>query len=311
MSNISMAGPKRRCSVCGEDDPAYLFRPPQSPGPVVSCKKCGFVYVNPIETTQALIQEGSVLGGRPAYLLESSNLDDIDGSWEQPIIEGYLHESPAKRVNAQDALRHIGNLTASHGRLLDIGCFCGLFLSVASQAGWECDGIEPLVMPAIYARGHFGLRVVTDTLRDDTYPQEFFDVVTCFQVFEHLINPDQEIQRIRRILKADGLLVIEVPNIDTCLVKLVGPRHRHFVQDHVSFFSAKTLTLLLNQMGFQVKGTYYPTRVISVQHLIWWMGKLGGSLFGKNLNHTLPRWFLEKHIRVSFRDIVTVLAKKV
>ena len=138
-----------------------------------------------------------------------------------------------------------------------------------------------------------------------------FDVVTCFQVFEHLINPDQELQRIRRILKVNGVLVIEVPNIDTSLAKLMGPRHRHFVQDYVSFFSAKTLTLLLNQMGFQVKGTYYPTRVISVQHLIWWMEKLGGSLFGKHLNHTLPRQFLEKHIRVSFRDIVMVLAKKV
>ncbi len=306
-----MPGPKRKCSVCGEDDFVYLFRPSQSPGPIVRCKKCSFVYVHPIETTQALIQEGPVLGGRPAYLLESSNLDEIDGSWEQPIIKGYLTEWSARKINAQDALRHISDLTVNHGRLLDIGCFCGLFLSVASQAGWECDGIEPLVMPAIYARGRFGLHVITDTLRDDTYPQEFFDVVTSFQVFEHLINPDQEIQKIRRILKTNGILVIEVPDIDTGLVKLAGPRHRHFVQDHVSFFSAKTLTLLLNQKGFQVMRTCYPTRVISVQHLIWWVEKLGGRLFGGRLNHALPCWFLEKHIRVSFRDIVMVLAKKV
>ena len=122
-------------------------------------------------------------------------------------------------LNAQDALRHINDHNDQYGKILDLGCFCGVFLNEASQAGWECYGIEPLIMPAIYARGNYNLNVITDTLRNDSYSPEFFDVVTTFQVFEHLIFPDEELRKIQRILKPGGLLMIEVPNIDTAWVK--------------------------------------------------------------------------------------------
>lgn len=299
---------ERTCPVCKQDESDYWFRPTQSPGRVVRCKRCGFVYVNPIETSKALIQEGPVLGDYSAHLLQSSNPDDIEGSWEQPIIEEYLRELVAKETNARAALGHINALVKNPGTLLDIGCFCGVFLSVASQAGWDCYGIEPLVMPAVYARSHFGLRVVTDTLRDDTYPPEFFDVVTAFQVFEHIVHPEREIEKIRRILKPGGLLVVEVPNIDTMMVRLLRSRHRHFVQDHVSFYSAETLGLQLEHMDFQVREVYYPTRVMSLRHFIKWLGRYNG--ISKRATHILPRWFLEKGLHVNLRDIVTVIAEK-
>jgi 2-polyprenyl-3-methyl-5-hydroxy-6-metoxy-1,4-benzoquinol methylase len=264
--------------------------------------------VNPIETTEALIQEGPELGDYPSYLLESSNVEQIEGSWEQPIIEGHLHELAAKEANARDALAHISVLAKNTGTLLDIGCFCGVFLSVASQAGWDCYGIEPLVMPAIYARGHFGLRVVTDTLRHETYPPEFFDLVTSFQVFEHLIHPERELGKIRWILRRGGLLVLEVPNIDTVTVKLLRSKHRHFVQDHVSFFSAKTLSLLLGRMDFRVRKVYYPARVMSYQHFIRWLER--HSRIFKRVTQILPQRFLEEEFRVNLGDIVTVIAQK-
>jgi len=309
ISSKSSMGLIRTCPVCWKDNYRHLFRPLQSPGPIVKCKECGFVFVNPIETTKALIQDGPVLGDRPAHLLQSSNVDDIKGSWEQPLIKGYMRELPAKKLNAQDAMSHINGLFKRRGTLLDIGCGCGVFLSVACQEGWDCYGIEPLVMHAIFARAHFGLRIVTDTLRDDTYPSDFFDVVTAFQVFEHLISPDQEIEKIRRILKTGGLLVIEVPNIDTITVRLLGSKHRHFVQDHVSLFSAKTLTFLLNHIGFQIREIYYPARVMSLCHFVSWLEKRNG-IFGNRLHRNLPQSFLERLIRINLRDIVTVIAEK-
>lgn len=299
---------ERTCPVCRRNESDHWFRPPRSPGPVVKCKGCGFAYVNPIERTKALVQEGPALGDYPAHLLESSNLGDIEGSWEQPIIERYLCELPAKEANARNALAHIEDLVKNPGTLVDIGCFCGVFLSIASQAGWDCYGVEPLVMPSVYARGHFGLRVVTDTLRDDTYPPEFFDVATAFQVLEHMVHPDQEIEKIGRILKPGGWLVVEVPNIDTIATRLLRSRQRHFVQDHVSFFSAKTLGLLLERMGFRVREVYYPVRVMSLRHLIRWLGKYGSTF--NRASQILPQRFLEKGLRVSFRDIVTVIAQK-
>jgi 2-polyprenyl-3-methyl-5-hydroxy-6-metoxy-1,4-benzoquinol methylase len=299
---------ERGCPVCQQDESCYWFRPSLSPGPVVRCKECGFVYVNPIETTEALIQQGPNLGDYHARLLESSNLDDIEGSWEQSVMDEYLRELACKEVNAKDALARIVDLAESPGTLLDIGCFCGVFLSVASRAGWDCYGVEPLVMPAVYARGHYGLRVVCDTLRDDSYPLEFFDVVTSFQVFEHLVHPDQQIGKIARVLRPGGLLVVEVPNIDTVWVKLLRSRHRHFVQDHVSFFSASTLGFLLESSGFQVREVYYPTRAMSLGHFVGWLER-GGRVF-KRAVRMLPRRLLAAKCRINLYDIVTVIAQK-
>lgn len=173
--------------------------------------------------------------------------------------------------------------------------------------GWDCYGIEPLVMPSIYARGKHGLNVITDTLHDDTFPPEFFDVITSFQVFEHLIRPDDEIHRIRHILKRRGLVVVEVPIIDTYVGNLLGSRNRHFVEDHVSFFSVHTLCQLLQNAGFTIINIEYPARYMSLRHLIGWLGKYG-KMFRSFLN--MPERVLNKRLYVNIRDIVCVFAQK-
>lgn len=300
---------KRACPVCRYQVADYLFTLPQSPGPIVKCTRCGFIFVNPINKTKSLILDGPVIGNNPSRLLESSDVEDIQGTWEQAAIEQHIRESKAKKINARKALEYIHSSTTSKGRLLDLGCFCGVFLSTASEAGWDCHGIEPLVAPAIYARGKFGLRVVCDTLRGDTYPPEFFDVVTAFQVFEHLVHPGQVMQVIHHILKPHGLLLIEVPNINTITVPILASRHRHFTQDHVSFFSQDTLKIFLERYGYQIIDIFYPSRVMSIEHFIWWVKKCNQNFADLLLAH-FPENILERTIHISLGDIIAVLAGK-
>lgn len=301
----------RLCCVCGADNYEPLYKPEHSPGPVVRCKVCDFVYVNPIETDKALITEGPVLGDRPEDLLHSADLDAIKGSWEEPIIEAYLAELRPKQVNAEEALTYINQLAGQRGKILDYGCFCGVFLSVAQAQGWDAYGIEPLVMPSIYARGKFGLKVTTDTLRHDTFPADFFDVVTAFQVFEHIVDPQDSLEKIRHIIKPGGLIAIEVPNIENTWVKVFKEKHRHFVEDHVSFFSAETLKRLLERFGFQPVGVYYPVRALSYRHFAWWIGRFAGKRSGGMAQNLVSRMGLdEKTINLSFGDIVMVIARK-
>jgi 2-polyprenyl-3-methyl-5-hydroxy-6-metoxy-1,4-benzoquinol methylase len=302
---------KRLCPVCGSDDPRFFFRPSRSPGPIVKCNRCHFVYISPIQTTKSLIQTGPVLNDRSPSLLHSSNLDEIEGSWEQPIINAFMRELAAKQKNAKEALAHIDSLAKKRSKLLDIGCFCGVFLSVASQHGYDCYGLEPLVMPAIFARGQFGLKIITDVLKENTYPHDFFDVVTAFQVFEHLLDPAKEIAKIRPFLKQGGLLVVEVPNIDTLTVRILRARHRHFVEDHVSFFSADTLGTLVESMGFKIRKIYYPARVLSLQHLAGWIQRYVSDALGNRLSQLLRLCRLGSlTISLCFGDIVTIIAEK-
>lgn len=313
MTSLMKADQNRSCPLCGHNEYQTWFRPDQSPGPIVACKYCKFVYVNPLENTKALISEGPVLGERQPQLLSSTDLNEIVGSWEQPMIESYMKHLPVRQRNAQVPLSHFRMLKQTRGKILDVGCFCGVFLSVAAQEGWECYGIEPLVMPAIYARGRFGLNITTGTLDDSVFAPNFFDVVTAFQVFEHMLDPKRELERIYRFLKPGGLVLIEVPNIDTWGVRILGRRHRHFVQDHVSFFSVETLGYLLEKTGFELVTHYYPTRYLDTEQFIQWLGK-HKWMFGNNvasLIQTLLQRSGTEMIRINLRDIIALIAKKV
>jgi len=244
-------------------------------------------------------------------MLTSSDLDDLVGCWEKSLIEEEEAELSAKVVNAHRALDRIEQLMPYKGTILNLGCFCGTFLHVAAERGWASYGIEPLVGLAIYARAKFGLNVITDTLRDDSFPPEFFDVVTAFQVFEHLPDPLGELTRIWRILKPGGLLVVEVPNIDTVWMGLLGQHHRHFTADHLYFFSPQTLEALLGKAGFTVLKIQAWPRTLSLRKVALWIGRASGVSFGKIIATVVRCLNLQDSmITVNLGDIICAFARK-
>lgn len=180
----------RSCPVCGQQHTRVLYRPKASPGPVSKCLNCGMVYIAIIEDHHALIFDGPVIYGQTdPRILTSSNLDDVRDSWEFKLLPDKEVEWPALRQNAIDTLRRIKphiNRSFNERSILDFGSGWGFFLAVAKEHGWTTYGLEPLPASAVYARATFGLNITTDTLRENTFPPDFFDVITSFQVFEHL-----------------------------------------------------------------------------------------------------------------------------
>lgn len=174
-------------------------------------------------------------------------------------------------------------------------------------------GLEPLPATAVYARSKFGLNIITDTLRETTYPPEYFDVITSFQVFEHLPSPEEDIKKLRRFLKKDGLILIEVPNYNTWSMKILRSHHRHFVGDHVNFYSKETLQLFLENNGFKVIKHYHPTRRMSVRHLTKrWLSRYTPKPIATISHEAIKRTFLWEYIiGLNIGDIIAVIARKV
>ncbi len=305
-----MAVKHRRCVVCCAEQAQRLFRPGQSPGPVVRCENCSMVYVSPIEDDRALIDEGPVIGNDDVRLLTSSDLKDLEGSWELALLPGKEKEWPALRINAFQALDHIERHVDQRRRILDFGCGWGFFLGAAQERGWEPYGLEPLSGSAIYARARFQASVVTDVLREDTFAENFFDAIATFQVFEHLPDPADALQKLKRFLRPGGVIFIEVPNIDTWSVRLFRHRHRHFVQDHLNFFSRATLSELLRRQGFEVIGAHYPTRHMTLRHLaVDWGAKFLPSRLASGVQRAVGNR-LNQVIPLNFGDILAVMARK-
>jgi SAM-dependent methyltransferase len=272
------------------------------------------IYVAAIEDCHALFFDGPVtFGPVDPRLLVSANLDDVKGSWELAGLAEKEAEWPALQRNARQALLRLGrHATGRQQRLLDFGSGGGFFLAAAKAQGWEAYGLEPLPATAVYARARFSLNITTDTLHADTFRAQFFDAVTAFQVFEHLPYPDRDIWNLGQMLRPGGLLLIEVPDIDTWTLKLMHGRHRHFVPDHINFFAPKTLAKLCTSAGLQVVDAYHPVRQMSLRHLVdaW-----GPRFLPKAVVALLKRTFeatrlWDTTIGLNLGDIVTVIARK-
>ncbi len=275
------------------------------------CPHCGLVYISPIEKPQAIIN-GPVVPQERTDLLTGGDLSDLAGCWELVHLPDREAEWPALRRNAQNALRRLERHRFPPGRLLDLGCGWGHFLAVARERGWEPYGLEPLAGHALYARAHTGATVVTDILREDTFPGDFFDAATAFQVFEHLPDPAGDLERLHRMLKPGGLILIEVPNIATWSVRLLRQYHRHFVPDHLTFFSPRTLTALLQGKGFRVLERYRPTRWMTLRHLLLdWLGRRFPDHLRRSLGQLLRKSGLEQRlVPVNIGDIIAAIGQK-
>jgi len=306
----------RSCPVCNQHNASLLMRPPQSPGPVSRCRNCGMVYVDAIEDARALIQDGPVLSpGADPKILTSADLDDVRGSWEFESFPDPASEWAALEQNAGaylDRVEQFSPLKTGKSRLLDFGSGWGIFLAAAQQRGWLTRGLEPLPASSVFARAAFGLRITTDTLRAHTFPAEYFDVVTAFQVFEHLSEPRAVLQILHNALRQSGVLFIEVPCYKACMMRLTGWRHRHFVSDHLNFFCCKTLTRLLEDNGFEVIDHCHPCRRMSLSHLSrFWIKRYLPARLSDAADRWLQRMNLGSHVvALNLGDILTVVGRK-
>jgi len=135
---------------------------------------------------------------------------------------------------------------------LDVGCATGNFLKVAQENGWQVLGVEPIGKAAQIARDYYQLEVITGTLDSADIPSISFDVITMWDVLEHLPSPKQALHRSLELLKPGGLLVFSIPNLISFDRSLFGQYWIGWdAPRHFNLFSEQTLRRLLDTTGFE------------------------------------------------------------
>lgn len=239
-----------RCNLCDADDatvryPSTLDTSP-SPGSwqafacthsgygrhqtIVQCRRCGLVYTNP----RSELQE----------------LQDTYEAVEDPL---YVEEREGRVLTFERHLRPLEAITGPpDGRpLLDVGCYTGVFVEIAARHGWDAWGLEPSFWAVEQAQSR-GLQIVQGTLEATSLEPESFDVVTLWDVIEHLGDPCHSLQRVRRLLKPGGLVVIHTIDIESLFARLMGARWPWLMEMHLYYFSRRTLRAMLARCGFHV-----------------------------------------------------------
>jgi len=134
--------------------------------------------------------------------------------------------------------------------VLDIGCGKGLFLDVLKAQGKETYGLEPdaHAVKLLAEKGHHAMQ--GDALSAN-YPDHSFDLVTMFQVFEHIEKPAEALREIYRIIKPGGYFVLETPNSQSKLAKNTHNWRSLELPRHVILHSPQSVNKLLQHEGFQ------------------------------------------------------------
>jgi 2-polyprenyl-3-methyl-5-hydroxy-6-metoxy-1,4-benzoquinol methylase len=224
------------CDLCGTPNPRFVLSSPGLDGPLVECVKCGLRYVG--ERRSAL-----TFGTRTAEEV-TSNVRSANQSFRHLRLE---EEQRLALLNARwrlDLIRRI----KSRGKLLEIGCARGDFLSVAREL-FEASGVEP--NPELADDASRVAPVHRDVI--ERTPWSGFDVIASFHVIEHADSPRSFIHAAVERLNPSGLLVIETPDIDSLPFKILRSRWRQFIPEHYFFFTKKTMSQLMVSEGLQVQ----------------------------------------------------------
>jgi len=159
-------------------------------------------------------------------------------------------DSPITRQRYRELLEGFSAYRQTN-RLLDLGCGLGFFLQEAQAAGWEAHGseFEPRAVEINRAKG---LNCVQAPVGPEDFEPGWFDVITAFEVVEHLRDPQDEAALIARLLRPGGLLYCTTPNFASLSRRTLGPRWSVIeYPEHLLYFTPATLSQWLQRFGFR------------------------------------------------------------
>jgi 2-polyprenyl-3-methyl-5-hydroxy-6-metoxy-1,4-benzoquinol methylase len=155
-------------------------------------------------------------------------------------------ESYSRLLDEFEALRKTG-------RILDVGCGQGDFLLQAKKRGWRVHGTE-YSPAAVELCQKADIDVVQGQLSGDTFAGLDFDVVTSFEVFEHINNGPSEIEAIADKMRSGGLFYLTTPNFNALLRYLERDDFKMIEwPEHISFYTPVALRALATRAGLRVK----------------------------------------------------------
>jgi SAM-dependent methyltransferase len=296
------------CDLCGNDKTAFFLEAvsavTQEKFKIVRCRSCGLIYLNPRPVKETI---GSYYPAGSYYSYQDFTIKKLNyrERLKQFVLEGYYDSKNIfKKILSYLLVRNflIVPPKEKKGRLLDIGCGSGEFLSQMKNFGWEVYGVE-INQESADIGNQRGLNIFCGELGDADFPENFFDVVVLSQALEHVYSPGAYLEKTYQLLKEDGLLIIGVPNIG-CLEIQIFVRNCHAldVPRHLHFFTIASLRNYLEKYGFEVE------RVLSKKFSLPLQG-IKTDLKKLIENDCKGKSSLNK-IRISFSVIFRLLFKK-
>ncbi len=212
---------------------------------IVECNKCGLIYSNPIFSDDYIIK----------LYNNSSFINEIQVEF---MAEDYLGQ-----------LKKASSFIKQKNNLLEIGCGNGCFLKKAKDFGFKnVYGVEPSKNAFEQADEEIKGNIINDVFRGGLYKDNFFDLACVIQVIDHVIDPNDILRNIYKVIKENGYILIISHNVRFFLTKILGEKSPMYDIGHIYLFDKITIRKLLAKHGFQVVYVKNITSRYTIGHIL-------------------------------------------
>ena len=256
-----------KCSFCNNDNTKPLLK--KQGFTIVKCNSCGFVYVNPRIADEALFS-----------IYEHNYFANKNYGYV-----GYEQEKRLRLRNFDRWLKDAETYLAKRDPVfsLDVGCAAGYCLDLMIERGWNATGIE-LDREMYNKLKAAGYQVSNSTIADFQSVHKF-DMITLFDVVEHLPGIDSVLTKLNSLLSDDGIIVIVTPDHNSFQRKLFGKRWFQYKPiEHIQYFDSHTLKAFAGRNGLEIVSQRSSGQYADTQFLVNRLQYYGFKFFARVFN---------------------------
>jgi SAM-dependent methyltransferase len=285
---------KKQCALCGsKNSKLHLNKDGYN---ILQCKDCSFIFLD---------YEPDDFKQKEFYSIEYfKGLTDGRG------YEDYESDKIFLKKNFRRRSKHLNKYVKS-GNVLDLGCAYGFFLDVLGE-NFDRFGMDISEHALKVANAKFNINAKIGPLKANSYPNNFFSLITMWDVPEHLHNLKSDFKICHNILMESGILALQTGDVGSLFARICGKKwHLYTVPEHLWYFSFSTLEKLAHDSGFEVVEMKHEWNYYSLDYLIERFVK---TVFEKrSIYLSLPfKSFLRKMtIPVMFLDEIGAVLRKI
>ncbi|MBN1974702.1 MAG: class I SAM-dependent methyltransferase [Sedimentisphaerales bacterium] len=261
------------CNLCGSKNTSFICKARDRLHGVegefnyVKCSECGLIYMNPQVVPEDIPQ------------LYPSNYAPHHSRNKKKRF-GFISELCSYLTSMAKIRKEIYNCLDNESRVLDVGCGSGSILNdIRKRTGCQVYGVDISENAVQTAKELYGIDIFKGDIKDSTWQDNYFDVITAWQYLEHVNDPNQNVEKMCRLLKNSGWLILGIPNYKSLHAKWF--KNKWFPLDcprHLCLWSPQTITKLINKHGLKVEYIVYDMTPWSL------IGSLQYLIYGDNLN---------------------------
>ncbi len=219
------------CCVCNNSTPSDFRKLYEKDDyTVLECNKCSFTFI-------------------PPYFRKQVKYDNYK---DEKVTEAVRNGNNYVKFERHKLRYNLIKKYKPNGSLFDLGAGWGHFMLTGKTLGYEVYGIEISEQPFLYSKHDLKLPVEHIDFFKMSEDRKF-DIITMWDVLEHIDKADDVIKKCARITNPNGFIVIQVPQIDSYFAKKHRDNWKMMSIDHVNYFGKKTITQLLKNNGYKLK----------------------------------------------------------